>query len=408
VPEVRSAFLVGPLRTPTGAKGGLLSRVKPETLGVTVAKEIVNRADLDPKYINELFVGCATQTGEQGCNMATRIGELAFGPLVHATTINDLCGSSAQATRLAQAQIASGENEIVLVMGVENNHRVFQGQDLMPASNTLGGNLKNLRKIVAMGASVVKLSLPEGYSLLPMGAYGDAIATSRGYSRKMLDEYGFFSQMKAAYAMQNGRFKDEIVTVRTPRGYLDFDEGIRSDTSLEVLSKKLKPSFGRFGLHTAATSSQISAGVAGYLVVSEQALKEHDLVPMARIVASAVVKTDSQKPAEHLIGPIDAVRKVLAKANMKIKDIDLFEINEAFASVALATIEELGIDPKKVNVNGGAIALGHALGASGARLPVTLLHEMHKRADEGLPSRYGLATLCIGGGQAIAIIFERV
>jgi acetyl-CoA acetyltransferase family protein len=408
MPEVKPAFLVGPLRTPTGAKGGLYTGVKPEHLGVTLAKEIVNETGLDPKSIDELFVGCATQTGEQGCNLASRIGEIAFGPYIHATTINDLCGSSAQATRLAQAQISSGENDVVLVLGVENNHRVFQGQDLMPASKTLGGNLKNLRRIVSMGKSVVKLSLPQGYSLLEMGAYGDAIATSRGYSRKMLDEYGFFSQMKAARAMQDGRFKDEIVIVRTPKGYLDFDEGIRPDTSLEVLGKKLKPSFGRFGLHTAATSSQVSGGAAGYLVVSEQALKKHDLVPMARIVASAVVKTNSQKPEEHLIGPIDAVRKVLAKANMKIGDIDLFEINEAFASVALATIEELGIDPQKVNVNGGAIALGHPLGASGARLPVTLLHEMHKRAEEGLPSRYGLETLCIGGGQAIAIIFERV
>ncbi len=407
MPEVRPAFLVAPLRTPTGNKTGALTRVKPETLGITVAKEIVSRAGVDPHSINELIVGCATQTGEQGCNVASRISELAFGPYIHSSTVNDLCGSSAQATRIAQAQIASGENEVVLVLGVENNHRIFQGQDLMPASNTLGGNLKNLKRLVTMGRSVVKLSLPEGYELHDMGVYGDAIAANRGYSRKMLDEFGFQSQMRAARAMQTGRFKDEIIVVRTPRGYLDFDEGIRPDTSLEVLSKKLKPSFGRHGLHTAATSSQVSAGAAGYLVVSEQAIKEFDLVPMARIVASAVVKTDSQKPAEHLIGPINAVRKVLAKANMKASDIDLWEINEAFASVALAVIEEIGIDPEKVNVNGGAIALGHALGASGARLPVTLLHEMHKRAAESLPSRYGLVTLCIGGGQAIAIIFER-
>lgn len=406
--DVRPVYVVEPVRTPTGKRGGGLSKVHPVDLGKTVAKEIVTRANLDPRLIDEGIVGCATQTAEQGFNLGGIILERVFGPTVHASTVNDLCGSSAQATRFAASQVASGTDEIVLVMGVENSHVVFQGQDLMPNANNFKGLVSNFWKTLRMGPKVISLSLPKGYSLYPMGMYGDAIAKDRGYSMSKLNQFGFDSQMKAAHAMHTGRFKDEIVTVHTPYGYVDFDEGIIPTTSLALMARKLKPSFGRDGLHTAGTSSQISAGAAGYLVVSEDALSHHHLKPMAKIVASAVVKTDSQKMQEHLIGPIDAIRKVLEKANLNLGDIDLFEINEAFASVALATIEELGIDPKKVNVNGGAIALGHPLGASGARLPVTLLHEMHKRHNEGLPSRYGLVTLCIGGGQAIAIIFERV
>ena len=405
---VSPAYVVSPLRTPTGKRGGALSRLHPATLGATLAKEIVKRADLDPSFIDEAIGGNATGTGKQGNNLMEKVmQEAGYGTIIHASTVNDLCGSSAQATRLAAGLVESGNDDVVLVMGVENNHVVFQGQDLMPSSNSFKGTIKTAWQTIKLGPKVITLSLPKGYALYPMGKYGDAIARERGFSRRELDAFGFSSQMKAAYAMQTGRFKDEIVTVQTPVGYLDFDEGIRPDTSPEAMAK-LKPSFGKDGLHTPGTSSQISAAAAGYLVVNEQALKNHKLTPMARIVASAVVKTDSQKPGQHLIGPIDAIKKVLAKANLKIEDIGLFEINEAFASVVLAAQKELNIPIEKINVNGGAIALGHALGTSGARLPVTGIHEAHKRNAEGNPVKYVLTTLCIGGGQAIAIIFEMV
>jgi acetyl-CoA acetyltransferase family protein len=240
-----------------------------------------------------------------------------------------------------------------------------------------------------------------------MGISGDAIAKKYGFSREVVDKFAFESQMKAAKAMYDGKFDEEIVQLHTSSGIVLRDESIRPNTSLSGLSK-LKPAFGSDGIHTAGSSSQISAGAAALLLAGESAVKKHKLKPIARLVASSVVATDSQKAEEQLIGPKSAIKKVLEKAGLKIEDIDLFEINEAFASVVVATIQECKINPEKVNVNGGAIALGHPLGVSGARLPVTLLHEMQRRAKEGKPSKYGLVTLCIGGGQAIAIIFEKV
>ena len=403
--QKQSAYVIEAVRTPTGKRGGGLSKVHPVTLGVTVAKEAVKRAGIRAELINECIVGCATQTAEQGLNLGRFIMLYAFGSKIPASTVNMLCGSSAEAIRFGAALVASSEAEIVLVLGVENNLLVFQGQDLMPSSNTLSGSIKNLVELVNRGVNIVRLSLPKDYKFHPMGKSGDAIAKKYNHSFQKLNQFGFDSHMKAASAMYGGKFNDEIVPVQTPSGFVSFDESIRPDTSLTRLSK-LKGVFG--GLHTAGTSSQISAGAAAVLIANDDAIKKYSLRPMSKIVASSVVGTNPEVPEEQLIGPVYVIPKVLEVAKLQIDKVDLFEINEAFASVVLATQEELNIPWEKINVNGGAIALGHPLGVSGARLPVTLLHEMQRRVKEGKSSKYGLTALCIGGGQAIATIFERV
>lgn len=407
--NIQPAYVVGAVRTPTGKKGGGLARVHPADLGVTVSKEILKRAGLEPEQIDETIFGCATQTAEQGFNVGRTTTVLGLNPSIPASTVNMLCGSSAQGIRFATAlaQSESDKPKIILAGGVENNHMVMQGQDLMPFSPSLTGSLGNLWKLIKMGPKVVTLSVPKNYTLHPMGKSGDAIAREYGFLRDSLDQFAFRSQMKAAYAMYNGRFDSETVSVQTKNGIVTHDEGIRPNTSMDALSK-LKPAFGKDGMHTAGSSSQVSAGAAALLIANESALKEYDLKPIARIIASAVVGTDPRIPEQQLIGPIEAIRKVLDKAGLKISDIDLFEINEAFASVVLAAIKDLELDPEKVNVNGGAIALGHPLGTSGARLPVTLLHEMQRREKEGITAKKGLFALCIGGGQAIAIVLEKI
>ncbi|MBI3591437.1 MAG: thiolase family protein [Candidatus Melainabacteria bacterium] len=403
--QKQSAYVIEAVRTPTGRRGGGLSKVHPVTLGVTVAKEVVKRAGIKAELINECIVGCATQTAEQGLNLGRFIALSAFSPKMPASTVNMLCGSSAEAIRFGAALVASSEAEVVLVLGVENNLMVFQGQDLMPSSSTFWGNVKNLIELTKRGINIVNLSLPKDYKFHSMGKSGDAIAKKYNHSFQELNQFGLDSHMKAASAMYNGKFNDEIVPVYTPGGFVSFDESIRPDTSLTKLSK-LKSAFG--GLHTAGTSSQISAGAAALLIANDDAIKKYNLKPMSKIIASSVVGTNPEVPEEQLIGPVYAIPKVLEEAALHLDKIDLFEINEAFASVVLATQEELNIPWEKINVNGGAIALGHPLGVSGVRLPVTLLYEMQRRGKEGKPSKYGLAALCIGGGQAIATIFERV
>lgn len=413
--KVQSAYVIGAVRTPTGKKGGGLSRVHPVDLGSTVSKEVLKRAGLEPKQISETIFGCATQTAEQGFNVGRTTTISSLGPKTPASTVNMLCGSSAQGIRFATAitETANDKPLVILAGGVENNHVVMQGYDMMPFTQVSGGGIKALWQLtsgdikliyrkISEGAKIVRRTLPKDYVLHPMGKSGDAIAKQYGFTRQQLDEFAFNSQMKAAYAMFNDVFNEEIVPVETKKGIVRYDEGIRPETSVNGLSK-LKPSFGEDGLHTAGSSSQISAGAAALLIANGKALSEYNLDPIARIVDSAVVATDPSVADQQLIGPIGAIRKVLDSAGLKIKDIDLFEINEAFASVVLAAIKDLELDPKKVNVNGGAIALGHPLGTSGARLPVTLLHEMQRREE----AKLGLVTLCIGGGQAIAIIFEK-
>lgn len=415
--KVQDVFVVGAARTPIGKKSGGLSRVHPVTLGEIVSKEVVKRAGISQEAANQVVKecnwGCATQSAEQGFNVGRLIAEKAFGFRMPASTVNMLCGSSAKAIRDAVYAASSGgkDTDVILVGGIENNLMVGMGQDMIPFTPSLKGIIKNAWKVIRSAKRPEKIiipSLPKDYMFHTMQKSGDAIARTYKFSRQTLDEFACRSQNLATLATSEGRFEKEIVSVQTPIGIVSIDEGIRSDTNLTTLGKKLKPSLGRSGLHTAGSSSQISAGAAALLIANEDAVKEYNFKPMARVVASSIVGTNPRVADQQLLGPIEAVKKVLAKANLTIDEIDLFEINEAFASVVLATQQELNIPIEKINVNGGAIALGHPLGASGARLPVTLLHEMERRENEGIKCRYGLSVLCIGAGQAIATIFERV
>ncbi|OGI12976.1 MAG: hypothetical protein A3I68_01430 [Candidatus Melainabacteria bacterium RIFCSPLOWO2_02_FULL_35_15] len=427
--EVLTSYIPGnsAVRTPAGKKGGGLHRVHPVELQRAVINASVERSgipkEIIPDVIDEIIGTCATQTGKQGNNFSSMSSEKSK-LMIPASTVNMLCASGGQGIRFAAGLAASGIDEAVLVAGAENNHLVFHGQDLMPNANALGGLFENLLRTIKKGPKIINDSLPEDYKLYVMGRYADEMAKVLKIPVERLNEYGFLSQMRAIEAQRTGKFDDEIVPIVTPYGVVSKDEGIRPDTTLEALKKlpfkfgKTIPLFGlpffpftklgtKKGFHTAGTSSQISAQAAAMILTNGYIVREFDLKPLAKLKATAVVKTDSQDLVEHLLGPIPAIEKVLKKANLKPQDIDLWEINEAFAAVVLAAVDKFKLDINKVNVNGGAIALGHALGVSGIRVPVTLLHEMERRAQEGLPSKYGLATLCVGGGQGIAMIFER-
>ncbi len=393
--EKESAYIIDVIRTPQGRRNGALSNVHPNTLAQLVISSVISRVNLDPKFINEVILGCATQTGKQGFNSARLASVGAFGVFMPASTINMLCGSSAQAIRFATSQILSGENDLVIAGGFESNSdfQVPMGSDMLPPPV----DLKNIWQVIKYGKKSINFTLPEHYEFYHMGKSGDLIAEKYNLKRSELDDFAFNSHMKAKTTRDNGDFENEIIAVKTVSGMFSKDEGIRGDTSLEKLAS-LKPSFG--GLHTPGNSSFISDGASAVLIANDNAVKKYGLKPRARILASAVVGVDTKL---QLLGPIDAMKKVLDKANLKKEDIDLYEINEAFASVVLATIKDCGLDKEKVNVSGGAIALGHPLGASGARLPTTLLNALEKRK-----LKRGLYVLCIGGGQAIATIIERM
>ena len=273
--------------------------------------------------------------------------------------------------------------------------RVPMGADMLPVPV----DLNIIWKIITLGKKSVKLTMPEDLRVTPMGISGELIAQKYGFSRRELDEFSYRSHINAADAQSEGFFDKEIVIVQTEKGQIKKDEGIRGNTSVEKMGM-LQPAFKKDGVITAANSSQITDGSAALLIANENAVKEFGLKPRAKIIAAHVVGSD---PRLQLTGPIDAIPGVLKKAGLKKEDIDLFEINEAFASVVLATIKECLLDINKVNVNGGAIALGHPLGASGGRLLVTLLHELERRK-----LKRGLSVLCTAGGQATATIIELV
>lgn len=430
--EIQDVFVLGPVRTPTGKKGGGLSRVDATKLQTAAIKASVERSGIPIEKLQDASDGdreiigtCATQSGKGQSFNFTAISSEQSRLRLPASTVNMLCGSGGQGIRFGAGLVASNMCESVVVAGAENNHLVFQGHDLFQAFITLGGMVKNIFRTIAKGPKIVNDSLPRDYKLYPMGRYGDEIAKALGIPIKRLHEYSFLVQMRATEAQRIGKFDNEMLPVETPYGVVSRDEGIRTDTTLEALEKlpfrfgKNIPLHGlpffpftklgtRKGFHTAGSSSQVSAGAAALILTNGLIVREFDLKPMAKVKATAVVKTNSQDLVEHLLGPIKATERVLKKANLGIEDIDLWEINEAFAAVVLATMDHFRLDINKVNVNGGAIALGHSLGVSGVRLPVTLIHEMDRRAQQGLPSRYGLVTLCVGGGQGIAMIFERV
>jgi len=383
-------YIISAVRTPVGVgkPGGALNSIPPLDLAAQVLCEAARRAGVEPGLAQDVILGCVSPIGEQGANIA-RLAALKAGfPVeVPGVTLNRMCGSSQQAIHFAAQAIASGDMEVVIAGGVESMSRVPIGSD-WPGE--------------------WPVDFP--YRLVHQGLSAEMVAEQWHLSREALDDFSYASHVRAATATVEGRFQREIIPIHVEGGtayapsggttrVVTADEGIRFNPDRAKMAS-LKPVFKEGGVITAANSSQISDGAAALLLASEAAVKRHNLKPRARIVARVVVGSD---PVIMLTGPIPATRQALARAGLTLADIDVVEINEAFASVVLAWQKETGADPSRVNPNGGAIALGHPLGASGARLMTTLLHELERRQG-----RYGLQTMCIGHGMATATIVERL
>lgn len=379
---MREALIIDAVRTPRGRRKGSLAEVHPIDLLCVPLRALVERNQLDPAHIEDVVIGCVTETGEQGTNIARGAVLAAGWPVeIPAVTLNRFCGSGQQAVNFAAMSVRSGAQDLVVAGGVESMTRVPMGSDMGP----------------------LPPSLLDKYNLIPQGLSAELVAEQWNLSREELDEFALGSQQKAWQAIQEGRFKKSIVPVPVSQNgesrLFDTDEHVRPQSTLEGLLA-LQPSFKPGGKITAGNSSGIVDGAAAVLIASEKKANELGLRPRARIVEQMIVGSD---PILMLTGPIPATKKVLAKAGMKIEDIDLIEINEAFASVPLCVMRETGMDPEKVNVNGGATALGHPLGATGAMLIGTVLDELERQNK-----RFGLVTMCIGMGMGIATIIERV
>ena len=381
---MRDALIVGAVRSAVGRKNGKLAGVRPDDLAAHVLRELVARVGIDPTEVEDVVLGCVDQLGEQGFNIARNAALIAGFPLdVCGTTLDRMCGSGQQAANFAAMGVMSGQYDCVIAGGVENMTRVPMG------SNALGP-----------GEGPLSPRLQERFNIVPQGISAEMIADKWGLKREELDALAAQSHEKAGRAIAEGRFRREITPVTLPDGALfDTDEGVRVPVNREKMAQ-LVPSFKPDGVVTAANSSQISDGAAALMLVSPEKAKALGLKPRARVVATALAGVD---PVIMLTGPIPATQRVLARAGLRLDEIDLVEINEAFASVVLAWERELHPDMGRVNVNGGAIALGHPLGCSGGKLMTTLLHEL-----ERTKKRYGLQTMCIGFGQGIATIIERL
>jgi len=376
------AYIIDACRTPRGRRKGTLAEVHPIDLFGVPLNKIVERNDIDPAQVDDVVVGCVTETGEQGTNIARGAVLAAGWPVdVPGVTLNRFCGSGQQSVNFAAQAVKAGAQDLVVAGGVESMTRVPMGAD--------------------MGA--LPMSLMEKYNLVPQGLSAEMVAEKWNLSREQLDEFALGSQQKAWNAIQNGLFKKSIVpfevTHNGERKTFDTDEHVRPQSTIDGLGA-LQPSFKPDGKVTAGNSSGIVDGAATVLLASERKVKELNLKPRGRIVDQMIVGSE---PVIMLTGPIPAVQKLLKRNGMKIDDIDLIEINEAFASVPLCVMQEIGMDPEKVNVNGGAIALGHPLGATGSMLIGTVLDELERR-----DKRYGLVTMCIGIGMGIATIVERL
>jgi len=379
-----NAVIVGAVRTAVGRKNGRLAGVRPDDLLADTLKALVERTGIDPTEIEDVVIGCVDQVGEQGMNIARNAALIAGLPLdVCGTTLDRMCGSGQQAANFAAMGVMAGQYECVIAGGVENMTRVPMGSNGMgPGEGPLSPRLQAL------------------YDIIPQGLSAELIAEKWGLTREVLDELSAQSHEKAGRAIAEGRFAREIVPMRLPDGSVfDTDEGVRVPVNREKMAA-LAPSFKPDGVVTAANSSQISDGAAALLIMSDTRAKALGLTPRARVVATALAGVD---PTIMLTGPIPATQRVLRKAGLKLDQMDRVEINEAFASVVLAWERELHPDMARVNVNGGAIALGHPLGCSGAKLMTTLLHELERSR-----TRYGLQTMCIGFGQGIATVIERL
>jgi 3-oxoadipyl-CoA thiolase len=400
---LREAWIVEAVRTPVGRYGGALASVRPDDLAALVLRAVVDRAGLDPAIVEDVILGCANQAGEDNRDVARMALLLADFPVdVGGLTVNRLCGSGLQAINSAAHAIAVGDGDVFIGGGVESMTRAPYVMAKPDAAWDRGS--RELQD-TTLGWRFVNPRLAERHYPYSMGETAENVAERWGVSRERQDAFALESQQRAVAAIDAGRFDEQIVPVEVlgRKGEVTVvtrDEHPRADTSAEALAR-LRPAFKRDGGSvTAGNSSGINDGASAVLLVEAGRARELGLRPMARVVATAVAGVD---PAVMGVGPIPATRKALERAGIGVDDLDLVELNEAFASQSLVCIDELGLDPAKVNVNGGAIALGHPLGMSGGRLVTMLTHELRRTGG-----RYGLATMCIGVGQGIATVVERL
>jgi 3-oxoadipyl-CoA thiolase len=399
---LRDAWIVDAVRTPIGRYGGALASVRPDDLAALVIRAIVDRTGVDPASVEDVILGCANQAGEDNRNVARMAALVAGLPVeVAGLTVNRLCGSGLQAINSAAHAIAVGDGEVFIAGGVESMSRAPYVM-LKPESAFERGTHELVDS--TLGWRFVNPRLHAAYPAISLGETAECVADDWSVSRERQDAFALESQQRAVAAIAAGRFDGQLVPVPIPQRKGDpvlvtRDEHPRADTSAEALAR-LRPAFRDGGSVTAGNASGINDGASALLLVEAVRARAVGLRPLARIVATAVAGVD---PRVMGIGPVPAVRKVLERAGLTTADLDLVELNEAFASQSVACIDELGLDPARVNVNGGAIALGHPLGASGARLVTMLVHELVRTGG-----RYGLAAMCIGVGQGIATVVERI
>ena len=401
------AMIIDAVRTPIGALGGSLASIRPDDLGALILRAVIDRTGIDPAIVEEVYMGCANQAGEDNRNVARMATLLAGFPVdIPAVTFNRLCASGLTAVNQAMRAIRVGEGAVYIAGGVESMSRapysVPKAERAYPWGNqtmwdtTLGWRYPNPK-------------MEELYGTEPLGETAENIYDMTSISREEQDAFALASNQRAIAAIDSGKFAEEIVPVTIPQRkgdpiLFDTDERPRRDTSMEALAR-LRPAFRKNGTVTAGNSSGLNDGAAAVLLMSDEKAQELGLKPMARVIASAAAGVP---PRTMGIGPIPATRKALSRAGLTIDDIGLVELNEAFAVQALAVMKELGLSHEITNVNGGAVALGHPLGCSGARILTTLLHEMKRRASTEKQPYYGLATLCVGVGQGESMIIEWV
>lgn len=382
---MREAVIIEGVRSAVGRRKGMYAHTRPDELAAMVLEELVNRAGVDKSDVEDVILGCVSQVGEQGGNVARTAALIAgFPDSVPGVTIDRQCGSSQQAVHFGAQAILAGDMDIVIAGGVESMTRVPMFSNMQGA--------KPSKKLTGQ------------YEIINQGLSAERIAEKWGFSREQLDSFSVQSHKRAQKAIENGHYEREIVPVEAEdengeKRIVSVDEGPRPGTTMEVLGG-LKTVFDENGVITAGNASQMSDGASAVLLMSREKAEQLELQPKARIVARTVVGSD---PTLMLTGPIAATKKVLEKAGLEIGDMDRYEVNEAFAPVPLAWLKDIGGDPEKLNVNGGAIALGHPLGATGTKLLVSLLHELERSGG-----RYGLLAICEGMGMANATIIERI
>ena len=395
------ALIIDAVRTPIGRYAGALSTVRPDDLAATVVKAVVDRTGIDPSLVDDVIFGCANQAGEDNRNVGRMAALLAGLPVtVPGQTVNRLCGSGMEAVRSAAHAIKAGEGRVFIAGGVESMSRA--PWVMLKPGEAFARGLPEMADSL-LGWRFVNPKMPKEWTV-SLGETAEIVAEEFGVSRADQDAFALASQQRSGAAIAEGHFRGEIAPVEVaqrkgPPKVVDTDEHPRPDTTAEALAA-LKASFRKEnGTVTAGNSSGLNDGAAALLVMGEDAARDLGATPMARIVASAVAGVEPQRMG---IGPVPATRKALERAGLTVGDLGLVELNEAFAAQSVACIRELGLDPAIVNVSGGAVAMGHPLGSSGARILTTLVHEMRRRGV-----RYGLASMCIGVGQGISMIVER-